>query len=163
MEMNWPREVCSAVSVAQTGTIAFRMPVPHPLMRRAVAYQHFIQPILLDIHTAYHPVVVLSRALKGCSNNSPSGAKANGLDTSISITEGTANEAADESAEIVDRDDAPLKEGVCDNWSSGLLVQGTQPHGILIVVDGVVDTPHHSLIITEEEDGKTGDAVDGDE
>lgn len=35
MATNWPRDLCSAVSVAQTGTMALRIPVPHPLIRRA--------------------------------------------------------------------------------------------------------------------------------
>ena len=132
-------------------------------MRRAASYQQFIQLIVPGTHTANHPVVVLSRALEGSTDNSPSSTKTNGLDTSISITERTANETAHESTKVVDRDDASLKKSVCDIWSSGLLVQSTQPHGILIVVDGVINTAHHALIITEEEDGETGDAVDGDE
>jgi hypothetical protein len=40
MAMNCPRDVCSAVSVAQTGTIAFRIPVPIPLMNRAELISH---------------------------------------------------------------------------------------------------------------------------
>ena len=39
MATNCPRDLCSAVSVAQTGTIAFRIPVPHPLIRRALDHQ----------------------------------------------------------------------------------------------------------------------------
>lgn len=35
MATNCPREVCEAVSVAQTGVIAFRMPVPIPFRVRA--------------------------------------------------------------------------------------------------------------------------------
>lgn len=37
----------------------------------------------------------------------------------------------------------------------------TEVHRLLIVISGVVDTAHHTLIITEEEDGETTDAVDG--
>jgi hypothetical protein len=43
MAMNWPRPVCGTLSVAQTGTIALRMPVPNPLIKRArEPCQHFI-------------------------------------------------------------------------------------------------------------------------
>ena len=36
-------------------------------------------------------------------------------------------------------------------------------HGIMIVVGSTVDTTHHTLIITEEEDGQASNAIDGDE
>lgn len=36
----------------------------------------------------------------------------------------------------------------------------TEFHRIMIVVDGVVDTAHHTLIITEEEDGQRSDTID---
>ena len=36
----------------------------------------------------------------------------------------------------------------------------TEFHGIVVVVDGVVDTAHHTLIITEEEDGQRRNAID---
>jgi len=37
--MNCPRDLCSAVSVAHTGTIEFKIPVPLPLTRRATIIQ----------------------------------------------------------------------------------------------------------------------------
>ena len=39
----------------------------------------------------------------------------------------------------------------------------TELHGILVVVLGAIDTTHHTLIVTKEEDRQSGDAVDGDE
>lgn len=45
--MNCPLEVCDAVSVAQTGTMALRMPVPKPLIRRAV-HQTVSMPLSHD-------------------------------------------------------------------------------------------------------------------
>jgi hypothetical protein len=33
--MNCPRPVCGTLSVAQTGTMVFKMPVPNPLINRA--------------------------------------------------------------------------------------------------------------------------------
>ena len=39
----------------------------------------------------------------------------------------------------------------------------TEFHGIVVIVDGVVDTAHHTLIITEEEDGQGRNAIDGNQ
>ena len=36
-------------------------------------------------------------------------------------------------------------------------------HSSLVVVDRGIDTSHHTLIITEEEDGQAGNTIDGDE
>ena len=36
-------------------------------------------------------------------------------------------------------------------------------HGSLVVVDRGIDTSHHTLVITEEEDGQAGNTIDGDE
>ncbi len=36
-------------------------------------------------------------------------------------------------------------------------------HGLLIVIGCTVDTTHHTLIITEEEDGQAGNTVDSNE
>jgi len=58
---------------------------------------------------------------------------------------------------------ASLQQGVLDYGLKRLGILHTELHGILVVVDGVVDTAHHTLIITEEENGQASDAVDGDE
>ena len=39
----------------------------------------------------------------------------------------------------------------------------TEFHGILIVVLGVVNTTHHTLVITKEENGQGSHAIDSDE
>lgn len=39
----------------------------------------------------------------------------------------------------------------------------TELHGVVVVVDCTIDTTHHTLIITEEEDGETSNTIDGDE
>ena len=39
----------------------------------------------------------------------------------------------------------------------------TEFHGILVVVNGIVDTSHHTLVITEEEDGQSCNAIDCDQ
>ena len=43
---------------------------------------------------------------------------------------------------------------------SSVVFSEAELHGVLVVVGSVVHAAHHSLIITEEEDGKTGDTVD---
>jgi hypothetical protein len=54
MAMNWPREVCSAVSVAQTGTMAFKMPVPKPLKTRA----GICQLMYIAVASAFSPHII---------------------------------------------------------------------------------------------------------
>ena len=36
-------------------------------------------------------------------------------------------------------------------------------HGSLVVVERAIDTSHHTLVITEEEDGQAGNTIDGNE
>lgn len=36
----------------------------------------------------------------------------------------------------------------------------TKLHRVMVVADGVVDTAHHTLIITEKEDGQRSDTID---
>ena len=56
-----------------------------------------------------------------------------------------------------------MEKGVIDDRGTCFRVGMTEFHGGVVVVDGTVDTTHHTLIISEEEDGKTSDTVDGDE
>ena len=39
----------------------------------------------------------------------------------------------------------------------------TKLHSYMVVIDGVVDTAHHTLVITKEEDGQRCNAVDCNE
>ena len=55
-----------------------------------------------------------------------------------------------------------MEQGILNIGTSVRLLD-SELHGILIVVHGVVDSTHHTLIITEEENGQAGHAVDGDE
>ena len=43
---------------------------------------------------------------------------------------------------------------------SSIVFSDAKLHCVLVIVGGVVHASHHSLIITEEEDGKTSDTVD---
>jgi len=42
------------------------------------------------------------------------------------------------------------------------LVFVSEMHSCIIVVLGIVDAAHHTLVIAEEEYGETSDAIDGD-
>ena len=53
MATNWPRDLCSAVSVAQTGTIALSIPVPHPLTRRAIPHVSACKERFTQVGKAY--------------------------------------------------------------------------------------------------------------
>lgn len=59
--------------------------------------------------------------------------------------------------------DATLQQGVIDDDLLGFRVDMTILHPVDAVVDGNIHTPHHALVITEEEDGEASDTVDGDE
>lgn len=59
--------------------------------------------------------------------------------------------------------DSSLEEGVSDHRCTSHGIGVTEFHGVVVVMGGVVDTSHHSLIITEEEDTETGHTVDGDQ
>ncbi len=48
-----------------------------------------------------------------------------------------------------------------DRPCSGILV--SKVHSCIVVVLGIIDPAHHSLVIAEEEYGQTGDAIDSDE
>ena len=51
-----------------------------------------------------HPGRILSSGLEGCSEDTPDGAKSNGLDTSVLVTSPSSDETADKSTEIVNGD-----------------------------------------------------------
>ncbi len=104
--------------------------------------------------------MVLSGSLKSSADNSPSSSKRNCLDTPITITEGTTNQAANQSTEIVDRDNTALEKRVINDRSACCGVLVTKLHRSLVVVLSCVDTAHHTLVITEEENGEPSNAVD---
>ena len=104
MATNLPREVCSAVSVAQTGTIALRIPVPQPLTKRATESQRDLQKDL-EYLTHDHPCAAHSGSLKTGPKDSPGRAETDGLDTSIFITEPATNETTDKGSNVVDAHD----------------------------------------------------------
>jgi hypothetical protein len=115
----------------------------------------------VDETSANHPGVILSRSLKRSTNDGPPSSQSDRLDTTISITERTADETAHERTEIVDGDNPALKERVVDNRSlrDGICV--AEFHDIVVVVWCRVDTTHHSLVITKEEDRQASDTIDG--
>ena len=56
-----------------------------------------------------------------------------------------------------------MEEGVINDRGTCFRVGMTEFHGGVVVVYGTVDTTHHTLIISEEKDGKTSNTIDGDE
>lgn len=136
----------------------------------------------IDEASADHPGVVLCGTLKGGTDNGPARTESDGLDTAIAVTERAPNKTTDEGTEIVDRNlfqvsnklgglpstprmiyDASLEESVSDDRCTSDGVGMTEFHDLVIVIGGVIDTSHHTLIITEEEDTETSHAVDGDQ
>ena len=117
----------------------------------------------IDKTGANHPRVVLSRGLKGSTDDGPTGSESDCLDTAITVTEPTTNETADESTEIVDGDNATLEKSVVDNRGTCFGVWVTEFHGGIVVVNCTVDTTHHTLIISKKEDGETSNTIDRDE
>lgn len=117
----------------------------------------------IDETGADHPSVVLGRCLKSSTEDGPTSSESDCLDTAITVTKPTPNETADESTEIVDGNNATLEKGVVDDWGTCFGILVTEFHGSVIVVNRTVDTTHHTLIISEEEDGKTSNTIDRDE
>ena len=107
--------------------------------------------------------MALSRSLKCGSDDGPASSETDCLDTSITVTKPTTDETADESTEVVNGDDATLTKSVVDDWGARYRVRMTKLHRLLIVIDRTVDTTHHTLVITKEEDGETCNTVDGNE
>lgn len=117
----------------------------------------------VDETSADHPDVVLSRSLESSSDDGPASSETNSLDTAITVTEPTTDKTAHKSTEIVDGDNATLKQGVVDDWSSCFWIWMTEFHGFLVIVQRTIDTTHHTLIISKEEDGETSNTIDGSE
>lgn len=111
----------------------------------------------IDQSCADHPGVVHGGSLQASANDGNQGTEKDALDATVPVTEGPADQAADEGSKIVDRNDAALEKRIGDD---GLAVGAlmTEAHASVVVV-GRVDTAHHALIITEEEDGETCHAI----
>lgn len=105
----------------------------------------------------------MSGSLERGSDDSPTSSETDRLDAAITITKPTTNETADESTKIVDGDDTTLEKSVVDDWGARYRVRMTELHSLLVVIQRTVDATHHTLVIPEEEDGETGNAVDSDE
>jgi hypothetical protein len=146
--MNCPLDVCSAVSVAHTGTIALRMPVPHPLTCRELSDLLFH----LDNSSAHkssddHVGMVLSATLQGSTNNTPYRRQCNGPDTSNFLADETANETAHERSKVVDGYDATLSKRIGDDWGRNTIYNlSVADLDSRNVVGGIVHSPHHSPV-----------------
>ena len=178
MATNWPREVCSAVSVAQTGVIAFRIPVPIPLKIRAVLFSRLEVQCQQPSHTADHPRMVLRRALKTSPDNCPNGRDGDRVDATEFVADVATEEGTKEgTGQIVYRDlktsartagpkaathNASLECRSVDHDRLGSGVVVAKVHDVDVASRSVYSS-HDSLIIAKEEDGKGSDAVDGDQ
>ncbi|KAL8643670.1 MAG: hypothetical protein Q9226_008198 [Calogaya cf. arnoldii] len=110
------------------------------------------------------------RGLQSGSENGPGGSEGDGLDAAKFVSEPTTKKSADKSTKIVDRHlmstyeetyDAALQKTVVDDLLP-ILIGMSEPHAG-VVFDGSVDTSHHPLIVTKEEDGQCCNTVDSDE
>lgn len=59
--------------------------------------------------------------------------------------------------------DAPLEKRIIYDDLFGFGIDVAILHTVDTVVNGHIDTSHHTLIVPEEENGQAGDTVDGDE
>jgi hypothetical protein len=88
MAMNWPRDVCDAVSVAHTGTMALSIPVPNPLISRAgISYER--RRLTKD-----HPNVIHRARLQRRPQNTPCCADRDCLDPANALADPSAKECA---------------------------------------------------------------------
>lgn len=95
-ETNWPREVCSAVSVAQTGVIAFKIPILMLMKTRARLVS--IADIALDIRTnrrTSSPRFEQSTEWK--RPHGPDRSSSNSFHTAIAVIEPASKESAKKS------------------------------------------------------------------
>lgn len=160
MAINCPRDVWSATSVAQTGTMELRIPVPTPLTKRARRRQSMIQDTNRIEHhrTANHPVVIHGRTLQGCAYYPPYGSYGNSLDSPNTITYPTPQKRTTQRAEIIDGHYPTLQETVRHHRRQHLVFhfRVSKPHEINVVL-GVVHSGHHALVIPKEENGQRSD------
>lgn len=130
----------------------------------------------MPVLTEDHPYVILSRGLKGRTEDGPRSTKCNCLNTAKSISERTSDETSNQSAEIVNRDlqrsdtpeqkqtkthDSSLQKRIVDDRPIWALV--AEFHNVVVVIFGIVDPAHHSLVITKKEDGQASNAIDSNQ
>jgi len=99
---------------------------------------------------ADHPLVVHGRGLQTRANSRDCGANKDGLDTSKTIADGSSDQTANQGSEVVDRHNASLQQGIIDD-SLAVRSLVTKTHEGVVVICGV-DTAHHTLVVTEEQD-----------
>ena len=112
--------------------------------------------------TKNHPGGIHCGSLEAGTNDTPDRTEGDGSNTSKLVAEPATNQAADEGTDIIDRDNTTLKKFVVDDRAT-VFAPVSKLHGLVIVIRGGVYTSHHTLIITEEEDGQSGDAIDSGE
>lgn len=114
--------------------------------------------------TADHPVMILGRALQTRTQDSPNRAHSNGLDSSHTISQPTTKQTAEQRPQIVDGHNSTLQQGIGDHRGQLAIFHFgvAKLHDVDIVLC-IVHTSHHSLVISEEKNGKRCDTVDCDQ
>lgn len=56
--------------------------------------------------------------------------------------------------------DFPLEYSVCNDYGASFRIFMPEMHGLVVVVFGVIDAAHHSLVVAEEEYGEPGEGID---
>ena len=165
MATNWPREVCSAVSVAQTGVMAFRIPVPIPLKIRAEHFSLLRKPSEVLSRTANHPREILCGALKASPNTCPSGRDGDRIDATESVTNGAPNKGTKKcTGQVVHSDlgisarttrslglthDATLERRSVDGHRLGSIIPMAKVHNVDVASGRIypaVQTPESALL-----------------
>lgn len=102
-------------------------------------------------HTADHPVMIHRGALQARADDRPNRACSYRLDSPHTIAQPTSKKPTDQRTEVVDRDNAALEQGIRHNGCQvAALFLGIPKLHHVDVVGGIIDTGHHTLVITEE-------------
>lgn len=130
MAMNWPLEVCSAVSVALDEKrvrceLYFEETIYLPNWDDGVKNT---STDAIDSTSADHPVMVHGRALQARSHDSPNGAQSDGLDSADLVANPSTQETSEKSSQIVDRDDTALQQAVRDYRLLGDRIDVAETH-----------------------------------
>lgn len=109
--------------------------------------------------------MILSRALQARPQNTPRSTERNSLNPPNLFSKPAAEQRTYQRPQIVHRHDSALQQAVGDHRRVERAVDScsvSESHDVDVVL-GIVDAAHHALVVAEEEDRETSDAIDGDE
>lgn len=90
-----------------------------------------------------HPGVVHGRGLKSGAEDGPGSTERDGLNTAILVAKPTADQAPNQSANIVDGDDTSLEKGVIDDRTP-IIALMPKVHCMGIIIFGAIHAAHHT-------------------